>query len=108
MISIEIARELRELEENERHDDVYHPIELDGVDPVTDEQRSLYGLDSSRWCYCARCDQAITIEEQATNAAAYRRGRGLVHGVCPRPGSAPRVPAKERAGRVARYAQARA
>ena len=108
MTSIETARELRELEENERHDDVYHPIELDGVDPVTDEQRDLYGLDPSRWCYCCPLRQAITIEEQATSADAYRPGRGLMHGVCPRPGSAPRVPAKERAGRVARYAQARA
>ena len=108
MTSTDTARERRELEENERHDDVYHPIELDRVNPViTDEQRSLFGLDPSQWVYCCRCDQAISLEERAS-IAFYRPGRGLMHGRCPRPGTAPRVPAKERAGRVAQFARARA
>ena len=32
MTSIETARELRQMEEDERRDDVYRPMELDGVD----------------------------------------------------------------------------
>ena len=74
---------------------------------VTDEQRSLYGVDPNSWVFCCRCDQAITIEERSS-IAFYMLGRGLMHGRCPRPGMAPRVPPKERAARVARYAKARA
>lgn len=71
------------------------------------ELRSLYGVDPSSWVFCCRCDQAITIDERST-VAFYRPGRGLMHGRCPRPGTAPRLPPKERAARVARYAKARA
>jgi hypothetical protein len=80
---------------------------VDRPDPITDERRSLYGLDPSGWVYCCRCDQAITIEERSS-VAFYRLGRGLMHGLCPRLGTAPRVPPKERAARVARYAKAHA
>jgi hypothetical protein len=74
---------------------------------VTNEQRSLYGVDPSSWVFCCRCDQAITIEERS-GVAFYRLGRGLMHGRCPRPGTAPRVPPKECAARVASYAKVRA
>ncbi|MEZ5124924.1 MAG: hypothetical protein R2826_01560 [Thermoleophilia bacterium] len=74
---------------------------------VTDEERSLYGVDPSSWVFCCRCDQAITIEERSS-IAFYRLGRSLVHGRCPKPGTAPRAPMKERAARVARYGKAHA
>ena len=80
------------------------PRGVDRPDPATDEQRALYGADSSSWVYCCRCDQAISLEERAS-IAFYRPGRGLMHGRCPRPGTTPRLPPKERAGRVARYAK---
>jgi hypothetical protein len=57
--------------------------------------------------FCCRRDQAITIEERSSTAF-YRLGRGLMHGRCPGPGTAPRVPPRERAARVARYAKAHA
>jgi hypothetical protein len=105
MTSIETARELRQMEEDERYDDVYHPVELDHVvTVVTDEQRDIYGVAPSQWVFCAACDGALTTEEQATSAV-YRPGRGLVHGVCPRPGTAPRIPESERVGRVAKWAR---
>jgi len=81
------------------------PRVVDRPDPVTDEQRAVYGSNPDQWVYCCRCDQAISLEERA-NIAFYRPGRGLMHGRCPRPGTAPRVPERERAGRVARYAKA--
>lgn len=72
-----------------------------------DELAELYGVDRSAWVYCCRCDQAISLQERAS-VGFYRPGRGFFHGRCPRPGSAPRVPPKDRADRVARYARAHA
>jgi hypothetical protein len=69
--------------------------------------RDVFGADPSGWVFCARCDMAISLEERAL-VAWYLPGRGLVHGRCPRPGSAPRMPEKERAARVVAYARAKA
>lgn len=74
---------------------------------TTDEQHSLYGADLSSWVFCCRCHQAITVEERSS-VAFYRLGRGLMHGRCLRPGTAPLVPPKERAPRVAQYAKVHA
>ena len=71
---------------------------------LNDDQLEIYGADP---VYCAACDQAISLEERAL-LGWYRPGRGLVHGRCPRPGSAPRLPEKERTARVAQYARAKA
>ena len=83
------------------------PRIVDRLDHATDEQCALYGAVPSQWVYCCRCDQAISLEDLATSAL-YRPGRGLMHGVCPRPGTAPHVPTREAADRAARYAKAKA
>lgn len=61
--------------------------------------RDLYGQDESEWVYCCRCDLAITLEERARDPIEWP-GRGLQHAHCPHPGTAPRMPADQRAERA--------
>lgn len=69
---------------------------------TAERNRELYGRDPDDWVYCWKCDQAITLEERSTNPH-YREGRGLFHARCPRRGSAPTIPNRERLIRDEHY-----
>lgn len=50
-----------------------------------------FGSEQADWCYCYKCDMALTLEERATEPH-YTEGNGLCHKSCPRHGSAPTMP----------------
>jgi hypothetical protein len=58
-----------------------------------------FGEDQDSWVFCWQCDMALTLEERATDAL-FDRLRGLHHARCPRPGTAPIMPADQRAKRA--------
>jgi len=64
-------------------------------DGTAERNRELYGSIQDEWVYCWKCDMAITLEERSTNPH-YREGYGLYHARCPRRGSAPSIPNRER------------
>lgn len=64
----------------------------------TDSLRDRYGSDQGRWVYCWRCDMAVSLDE-LEGRIGYDMSRGIYHRSCPRHGSAPQIPALERATR---------
>lgn len=55
--------------------------------------RERYGFNQSDWVYCWRCDQALVVDE---DGVGYDGLRGFYHYSCPKKGSAPLIPQKER------------
>jgi len=53
-----------------------------------------YGTAQEAWVYCWRCDMALTLQERST--APFDEIRGFRHSRCPKPGSAPTIPNKDR------------
>lgn len=58
-------------------------------------QGDVYGAIREDWVYCWRCDMAISLKDQE-ETAVYDSRRGFAHRHCPRPGSAPSIPTRER------------
>lgn len=66
-----------------------------------DEGQSLrdrYGSNQDHWVYCWRCDMAVSMDD-LEGRIGYDVSRGMYHLSCPRNGSAPTIPAVERAQR---------
>lgn len=71
-----------------------NPLQLtageDGTTPTN--LLDIYGSHMDDWIYCWKCDMAISMDDVLDEKVRFDPRRGLIHGRCPKNGSAPAAP----------------